>query len=570
MTQQPTSSAPHTASAPARVLIADDDPVMGGLCARALAAANLVSVITSEADAAIAALNSQGPFDLLLADVHMPGRSGLELAQLARDIDPAIAVVIMTGHTSLETLHGAARRGVADYLSKPFEIEELQVVVEQALHKRRLLQESLRGRALEQLMRSSEAINAILDREQLTREIVRHALEHQPCKAGFLLVAGTGAVRTEQVAEPEGAVLLPGGYDAVAQALRVGRPLVLGGHTEASDDQSGVFARVGTSELRFGLAVPLRAQAETIGALLLCDDQAEWSSPGAQEIIGLLANQAGNALRNAHLYGELESAYKSLREFDRMKSEFIAIASHELRSPLSIVMGYAKMVRDRSEGEQRDYSQRVLDGAERIKTIVDDMMRLRDYDRRQTQLALEEVDLGQLVQQQFEQVASTAQQKQLQVELHLPEKTIITTLDPEKTLLVINNLVGNALKFTAGGGRVTVRLEEWSYAAISEAVSQAAPNSSLRRLSSRLSPHWAVVRVSDTGIGVARDQQAKIFERFYQVANSLTREQGGVGLGLAIACELSTLQDGVVWVESEEGQGSVFSFALPIVKGLQS
>jgi signal transduction histidine kinase len=73
-----------------------------------------------------------------------------------------------------------------------------------------------------------------------------------------------------------------------------------------------------------------------------------------------------------------------------------------------------------------------------------------------------------------------------------------------------------------------------------------------------------VVRVQDSGIGIARDQQVRIFERFYQVASSLTREQGGVGLGLAIVCDLTTLQGGVVWVESEEGSGSTFSLALPI------
>lgn len=557
MTHEPAASiAAPGAVAPARVLIADDDVTMCTFCARALSAAGHIPVTAMEAEAAIVALREQGPFDLLLADVQMPGKSGLELAGIARELDPAIAVVIMTGHTSLETLHGAARRGVADYLSKPFEIDELRAVVDEALNKRRLLQESLRLRALEQLMRSSEAINAILDRDQLAREIVRRALDHLPCKAGFLIVAGSSDTPTQIVAEPAGAALLPAGRDAVAQAIRAGKPLTAGA--------GGPLGESDGRELPYGLAVPLRAQAETVGALLLCDDRAEIGSPGDQEILGLLANQAGNALRNAHLYGELDTAYKGLRELDRMKSEFIAIASHELRSPLSIVMGYAKMVRDRSEGDQRDYSQRVLDGAERIKTIVDDMMRLRDFDRKQSQLAIEQAPLGELIRQAVERLAPATQQKQQELALAIPETPVVASLDREKTLLVIGNLIANAIKFTPPAGRVGVSLETWPQEEIAAAVSRAASNPTVRRLSAGLPPRWAVVRVQDTGIGIARDQQARIFERFYQVASSLTREQGGVGLGLSIVCDLTTLQGGVVWVESEEGRGSTFSFALPL------
>ena len=542
--------------APARVLIAEDDTTMAAFCARALSAAGYIPVAITEPQAAIAALREQAPFDLLLVDIQMPGTSGLELARIAREIDPAIAVVIMTGHASLENLHGSLRRGVADFLSKPFEIDELCSVIDAALQKRRLLQERLRLRALEQLMRSSEAINALLERGQLAAEIVRRARDHVPCLAGFLIIAGSSDTPTTTVADPPTAELLPAGRDAVAEAIRAGRPIPF--------QADGPLATLEQRPLPHGLAVPLRAQGEIVGALLLCDERPELATADAQEILALLANQSGNALRNAHLYGELDAAYKSLRELDRLKSEFISIASHELRSPLSIVMGYAKMVRDRSEGDQRDYSQRVLDGAERIKLIVDDMMRLRDFDRNQSQLALEPTSLGALLRQAVELLEPAAQQKQQLVSVELPDQPVLVSLDREKSLLVIGNLLANAIKFTPAGGSVQVNLARWSHAELADAMSRAASNPTMRRLSGTLAPEWAVVRVQDSGIGIARDQQVRIFERFYQVASSLTREQGGVGLGLAIVCDLTTLQGGVVWVESEEGSGSTFSLALPI------
>ena len=560
MTQQPPLPNPLPGNIPpARVLIADDDVTMGSFCARALTAAGHQVLTTTEADGAITALRTQGPFDLLLTDIRMPGRSGLDLARIAREIDPAIAVVIMTGHSSVATLRASLRRGVADYLTKPFELDELRSVVDQALQRRHLLQESLRLRALEQLLHSSEAINAILDREQLAREIISRARDHVPSEAGFLFTAGTDDQPPQVFASPPGATIQPAGREAVAQSLHAGRPLPVTG--------AKPLALADGRPLSQGLAVPLRAQGEVIGALLLCDSQRALGSPGAVEILALLAHQAGNALRNAQLYSQLDVAYTDLRELDRLKSEFIAIASHELRSPLSLVMGYARMVHDQSQGDQRAYAERVLAGAERIKTIVDDLLHLRDLDRKQARLNIEPAALDALLRQAVERLAASAQQKGQELRLVEPESPLHMALDREKVLLVIGNLLANAIKFTPEGGQIQAEVARWPHERLAAAVGQAVANPSLRRLSSPPPPAWAVVRVQDSGIGIPRERQGRIFERFYQVASSLTREQGGVGLGLAIVCDLTTLQGGVVWVESAAGQGSTFSFALPLPEG---
>lgn len=555
MIEEPLAS-PLLTTNPARILIADDDATMSSFCARALSAAGHSVVTVAEAEAAIAALQTQGPFDLLLADIKMPGRSGLELAQIAREIDPAVAVVIMTGHSTIDTLQASVRRGVADYLTKPFELDELRLAVEQALHKRDLLQQSLRLRTLEELLHSSEAINAILDRNQLAMEIIAHARAHAPAEAGFLFVAGSDHLPPQVFAEPAGAVIQPAGREAVAQSIRAGRPLPVAG--------AEPLALLQAAPLTCGLAVPLRAGGEAVGALLLCGAQDGFIAPGASEFLALLANQAGNALRNAQLYSQLDAAYRSLRELDRLKSEFIAIASHELRSPLSIVLGYAKMVHDRSSGDLREYAQRLLTGAERIKTIVNDLLQLRDFDRKQTSLTLERSALEALARQAVERLIPAAQQKGQDLNLVPPDQPVILELDREKVLLVIGNLIDNAIKFTPAGGRIQVEVARWPHEELAAAIARAVANPTMRRLAEAAPAAWALVRVRDTGIGIPREQQGRIFERFYQVADSLTREQGGAGLGLAIVSDLAILQGGVVWVESKEGRGSVFSFALPL------
>ncbi|MFV9505745.1 MAG: ATP-binding protein [Oscillochloridaceae bacterium umkhey_bin13] len=542
--------------APARILIADDDEVMCGFCLRAMAAAGHTPRAVHSAAAALATLRSEGPFDLLLADIQMPGLDGIELTRIARELDPAIAVVIMTGHSSPATLHASVRRGVADYLTKPFELDELTVVVAQALDKRRLLQESLRLRAVEQLLASSEILNGTLEREALAHTLVQLARTQLPAAVSFLLLADQDPQATLVISNPPGATLLPAGRDAIAQSLKACRALRLTAPTPLGTLASTAF--------HHGLVVGLRNRGEPIGALVLCDEQPHFAPVGSEEILSLLANQASTALRNAHLYGQLETAYQDLRELDRLKSEFIAIASHELRSPLAIVLGYATMVHDRTEGEPRQFAARLVEGAQRIKAIVDDLLRLHDVDRLEIALVQAPASLEDLVRGVVERFLAQAKQKNLAIQLALPPEPVIFDLDCELAQLVLGNLLANALKFTPSGGQVTLEAARWSQAQLTAALSAAPPNPTIRRLSLPLAAAWAVVHVHDTGIGIPREHQQRIFERFYQAAHSLTREQGGTGLGLAIAGDLASLQGGVIWLSSNEGQGSSFSFALPL------
>jgi signal transduction histidine kinase/CheY-like chemotaxis protein len=542
-----------------RILVVDDDYATCSFCARALSQAGYAVVTATEVEPALAHLRSGQPLDLLLADIQIPGLNGLELARIAREGDPTIAIIIMTGHATLDALHQTARRGVADFLTKPFEIHELQIAVDQALHKRQLLQESIRLRAVEQLLHSSEALNGTLNVGQLCQVILDRAHYHVPASAIFLLLVGADGLPAQVIASPPGSTLLPLGQAAALDALRAGAPRQIA--------VGEPICELETGDVGCGVAVPLRAQGQAIGALLICGEPAALLVPSTQDTLTLLANQAGTALRNAQLYGELQAAYRSLRELDRLKSEFIAIASHELRSPLAIVLGYTKMVRDRSEGPQHEFAQRALESAEQIKTIVDTMVRLRDYDMKRASLSLEPWRLADLIDHAIARLAPLAEQKGQQIGTELPAEDRPLLADRDLVLLVIGNLVDNAIKFTPAGGRVQVSLSVWPHARLLAAAGAAAPNRTLRQLEARRPTEWAVIAVVDNGIGIPREQQARIFDRFFQIADSLTRSQGGVGLGLALAGDLAELQGGLIWVESEANQGSRFSFALPYAAG---
>src|SRR6266545_974874 len=506
---QPTTqlSAPSLAGSGAvpRILIVDDEQHMCDICTRTLRRGGYYVLATTDPKVAARELRVDQRFDLLLTDIKMPTMSGLDLAHIAREYDPAIAIIIMTGFASMENLQQSVQRGVADFLSKPFELEQLRLAVDQALHKRSILQDNLRLHTIEQLLESSQALNSTLDMTALAAILLRVSMQHSNCQAGFVLFAEEPSALKLMAPSPPGSQLLDAGRRLAGRTFEEQRVLA-GGDAQ--------FGSLGRGELRHALAVPLRAQGEVNGVLLLCDDSAAVLRPVVQEGVTLLANHAGAALRNAYLYSKLDEAYQRQQEVDRLKSEFIAIASHELRTPLSIVLGYSMMVRDQSEGERREYLQRVLDNAQRIKDIVDDMVSLRHIETGEARLTLEPI--------------------------------------------VLQNVIAQAIKFTPEGGRIEIRVSQRPPGALDDGGRIIQP----ARPAASATP-WVVVEIHDTGIGIPEREQARIFDRFYQVADSLTRDHGGTGLGLTLVRELIGTLGGAIWLTSHAGQGSTFTFALP-------
>lgn len=532
-----------------RILIVDDEQYMCDVCTKALARASYEVVATTDPQEALHLLG-RSSFDILLTDINMPAISGLELAQQARAVDPAIVIIVMTGHASTENLQNAVRRGVADFLTKPFDLEELRLAVEQALHKRGLLQENLRLQAMIQLLSSSNAINGSLDLAELSRRIIQGALRETTCSTGALLLsAGKQEFGLVQYGE-EQQTLLPAGIGLARRARQ-------SGDLQTQHDGPPLL-RYGASSYQSGLALPLRAQGEDVGTLLLVGETID-PHRSSYEALGILLNQAGSAIRNAQQHSELQGTYERLQELDHLKSEFIAIASHELRTPLSIVLGYTMMVRDQLGGEQQQYLQRVFENAQRIKGIVDDMVTLH-FESEQSPLLQEPHELGQLAQNVSAQLRPAAAAKRQELQLTLPAGPEHCLIDREKFELVLVHLLSNAIKFTDEGGVISVRLDVQRNAAPGVpqgTVVIAAPQ--------RATNDWIIVEVCDNGVGIPPKDQLRVFERFYQVADSLTRDHGGTGLGLAVVKELVSVMGGALGVQSDPGHGSTFRLALPFV-----
>lgn len=230
-----------------------------------------------------------------------------------------------------------------------------------------------------------------------------------------------------------------------------------------------------------------------------------------------------------------------LRRLERVRRDFVANVSHELKTPLTAIVGFAEtLLTGALEDPQhsRHFLEVIREHARRMARLVDDLLDLSRMEAGRLVLHWEEVSLAELLREAVEAIRVPATQAGLQVHLRCPE--LLVRCDPERLLQILRNLLDNALRYTPAGGRIDVT-------AVAD-----------------LEQQRAIVTVADTGIGIPADQLDRIFERFYRLDAARARAHHGTGLGLSIARHLVEALGGRIWVESQEGSGSRFSFTVPL------
>ncbi len=397
----------------------------------------------------------------------------------------------------------------------------------------------------EQLRAMSESSRVFLrhhDAEGLMPEALAQIAEASGMRAGFALVLNRNSGEYDERAR----------HGRVDEALvRKMRELGVAGAAKAgvrrceevTDPQVGRLLKAAEKDgFRGFLLAPLEAKNEALGVICLLYGKDHVVADSAVPTLAALSGQVALVLRNIQYNEELARKNDELTHLDQLKSDFMATMSHELRTPLTSIIGYSDMLLSGMTGElnekQSTFVDSILKGGESLLNLINDVLDLTKIEAGRLELNREPVDLRAALLGVLPVVKPRAQDKRIRISTFLPTDLPPVLADPGKLNQVLLNLITNGIKYTHENGSVSVEA----------------------RTSSDLVEIW----VNDTGIGIAKEDQLKVFQRFTQIDSSATRSQGGTGLGLAIVKELVEMHGGSIRVQSKLGKGSSFVFTMPI------
>lgn len=307
------------------------------------------------------------------------------------------------------------------------------------------------------------------------------------------------------------------------------------------------------------LVLPLQTRAGIAGHLLVMREVLAPAFDQAEcDVLLSFTERAVLAIENASLYktlgdrsqdlqrayADLASAHQELLGVDEMKTSFIANVSHELRTPLTSIRSFSELLLsyDVDVETRQEFLGIINTESERLTRLINDVLDITKIEAGQVDWQIEKHDLGEMIQESARAFSSLVVDKGLKFSLALPPEDTLVWADRDRVLQVLANLLGNALKFTPSGEI---------------------------KLIAELDIHgFANIHVRDTGIGIALEHHERVFEKFHQVGDTLTDKPTGTGLGLCICRDIIEHHHGQIWVTSELGQGSTFSFSLPVAPAI--
>jgi signal transduction histidine kinase len=394
----------------------------------------------------------------------------------------------------------------------------------------------------------TKAVNSTLELETVLSTIVTTAVQLSGTEAGAIYVYSSRKQRyrlrgtygmSDDLVQGIRSQATHLGDTAIGEAVAKREPLQIADLRD--EPPSPVRDLVLGAGYRSVLIVPLLRPDQVVGALVVRRSEPGEFPRSTIDLLTTFAEQSVLAIQNARLFSEIDEKSRELELASQHKSQFLANMSHELRTPMNSVLGFTEMLADGLYGPLPDRAKaalaKVQANGKHLLGLINDVLDLSKIEAGQLTLALDNYSLKQVVQSVVSSTEALARAKGIPLTASVPDGLPMGYGDDRRITQVVLNLVGNAIKFTdAGSVELSAKALDGSFE----------------------------LCVRDTGPGIPRDQQARIFEEFQQVDDSSTRKKGGTGLGLAISKRIVEMHGGSIDVESELGVGSTFRVTLPV------
>jgi PAS domain S-box-containing protein len=487
-----------------QILVIDDEQIMRDGCSRILSKDGWTVLTAENGKKGLEEIQAQPErIDVILLDLMMPGMSGMEVLDQVRMIDPNLLVIVITGYATVESAVEAMKKGAYDFIPKPFTPDQLRIVVKRALERRSLQKEA-------EFLRK--------ERERSLRDI---ATEKSKIKT-IINCMGDGVL----VCDRDGCIVLTN--PASSRMLMTPETSLLGNSLSQCHLNSELSKTIEES-----------LQAKDIGYTSVSQ---ELSLGESQEIFlrahtAQVRNDLGETMGSVTVLQDISH----LKELDKMKSEFIAMVTHELRAPIAAVEQQLTVILNKMAGEVTEKQEQLLSRAkERTKGLLDlikDLLDLSKIEAGKMVQYKEPLALQEVIHRVVDLMKVEAENKKIDLQFTAPSKVPFINADRNSMGGIFTNLISNAIKYTPEGGKVWVNLAEEG--------------------------GFLKVTVSDTGIGIKKEDLSRIFDKFYRVKTSETRQIVGTGLGLSIVKSVVDAHLGSISVESEEGKGTTFTVLFP-------
>lgn len=487
-----------------RILLVDDEERLRDTCSRLLTGRGY-DVTTAENGQVALEILANVSLDLILLDLKMPVMGGEEALEIIAKKHSDIPVIIITGHGTIDTAIECMRKGAYDFITKPFDIEQLLLTIERAVEKRRLEQQARQYQ--DEILRTISKLNS---EQKRLKTIIN-------CMVNGVMVTNRNL---EVVLHNPALIRLVGISGLIKKPLPISRIIndesLINTLKQIVNEESPENEFV-SQEINIGNNVFRAISAPTLRP----DRDLFWAVDGAVTVL------------------EDITAFKQL---DQMKTDFVNMVAHELRSPLVAIKQQNNVLLEGLCGplgeKQHEFVSRGSNKVDSLLELINDLLDVAKIEAGKYVQRRVPTDIGKIIEETVALMDSRAKEKGIALTFSLKYLKPVQA-DPKNIEEILNNLISNAINYSPEGGQVTVSAQGLG--------------------------EYMEIKVEDTGVGISPEELPKIFDKFYRVKHPKTRQVTGTGLGLAIVKGIVDAHQGTIDVESVVDKGSVFKILLPMI-----